>query len=311
MIIGVTGGCGYIASQLLPQLSTWAGKIEFLDIRKPDVKLLAGLNPQKYRFIQMDISDAESFQKVATRYDVIIHLSALVGYPACNENPELAERYNVIATENVMKFKKKHCPVLFASTISNYGPHSGIVDESTPVQPLSLYSDTKIRGEKLVLSQPGNIVFRFAGAFGVAPVMRHDNLIHDFVSKAVSGETLSIYESHFLRQFVHVNDMVGAILFALKHWEHMQNEIFNVGNPKIEITKRDVVEMISRFIAFEHRFENSGNDAEKRNYPVSFEKIMKLGFRPRMELAPAIAELITHYQNDSEETSHVTTTLAA
>jgi nucleoside-diphosphate-sugar epimerase len=145
------------------------------------------------------------------------------------------------------------------------------------------------------MSEPQNIVFRFAGAFGVSPQMRHDNLIHDFVHQATSGKPLAVYESHFIRQFVHVRDMVGAILFAMSNWDKMQGNIFNVGNSNTEVTKRQLVERIAKHFPFEYRFDNSGTDLEKRDYPVSFEKITQLGFKPQVDLDAGLIELINYY----------------
>jgi len=306
MVIGVTGGCGYVGSALLPKLDRIASAVDFIDIKKPSPALLANLNPKKFRYLPIDVADKATFSEVASRYDVIVHFAALVGYPACMKDPELAVRSNVETTENVMRFKRKDARVLFSSTISNYGAHSGQVDETTPTQPNSIYGTTKTQAENWVLSGPENIVFRFAGAFGVAPVMRNDNLIHDFVGRAVAGETLSIYESHFVRQFVHVEDMVGAVVHTIQNWDRMQGNIYNVGNPEIEITKRQLVETIAELYDFEFKFENSGTDAEKRNYPVSFQKLMKTGFKPKMALRPAVEELIRYYQLcNAQGVSHV------
>lgn len=297
MKIGITGACGYVGSALVPLLEKVATQVDLIDLKNPPATLSAKLNPSRYRFIQMDVSNPSAFGEIAREYDVIIHLAALVGYPNCNKDPLLAERWNVLTTENVLRFKRKDAQVIFSSTVSNYGSQASVVDENTPTSPNSVYGHTKKKAEQLILSEPGNIVYRFAGAFGVSACMRNDNLIHDFVSRATSGETLSVYESHYLRQFIHVEDMASAIVFALHNWDQMADNIFNVGNPSIEITKRDLVEIIHRHCDFEYRFENSGTDLEKRNYPISFNKILNAGFQPKRALEPAVIELIHYYQN--------------
>jgi nucleoside-diphosphate-sugar epimerase len=297
MKIGVTGACGYVGSALIPHLGKLATQVDLIDLKNPPPTLSSKLNPAIYRFVQMDVANPSAFAEVAKDYDIIIHLAALVGYPNCNKDPLLAERWNVLTTENVLRFKRKDASVLFSSTVSNYGSQSSIVDEKTPTLPNSVYGHTKKKAEQMILNGPGNIIFRFAGAFGVSACMRNDNLIHDFVSRATSGDTLSVYESHYLRQFIHVQDMAGAIVFAVQNWDQMAGNIYNVGNPAIEITKRDLVEIIARNCDFEYRFENSGTDIEKRNYPISFKKILNLGFHPQMALEPAIIELVRYYQS--------------
>lgn len=298
MIIGVTGGCGYIGSVLLPRLGEYADSIEIIDIKKPQPSLISRLTPPKFRYVNVDVADEMAFSKIAAKYDVIIHLAGLVGYPACAKDPELAYRCNVKTTENIMTFKRKASRVLYSSTISNYGEQHGQVDESTPLRPTSVYGETKKRAEDLVLADRRSIVFRFASAFGVAPVMRFDNLIHDFVGRAVKENSLSIYESHFIRQFVHVEDMSDAIIHAIKHWDKMEGNIYNVGNPEVELTKRELVETIARHYTFQYRFEASGSDPEKRSYPISFKKILSTGFKPTKNLEAGITELIHYFEQE-------------
>jgi nucleoside-diphosphate-sugar epimerase len=301
MIIGVTGGCGYVGSKLLPELAERAERVEYLDIKPPTIALLQTLSPSKFKYVRTDVSDPRQYEALGPRYDLVIHLAALVGYPACNQDPDLAERWNVTATRNVVTYQKTSARVLLSSTISNYGAQTGKVDETTPVAPNSVYGTTKKTAEDLVLAESANIVFRYAGAFGLAPVMRRDNLIHDFISRATQGEPLSVYESHFIRQFIHVEDMVGAICFAVDHWDRLKGHIYNVGNPEVEITKRDLILTMARHFDFQYEFAETGSDVEKRNYPVSFQKFIGAGFTPKRSLDSAISELIHHYQQQTQE----------
>jgi nucleoside-diphosphate-sugar epimerase len=301
MIIGVTGGCGYVGSKLLPELAQRADRIDYLDLKPPSLGLLQTIAGKKFNYIRADLSDRAQYEKLGPRYDLVVHLAALVGYPACNKDPDLAQRWNVTATRNVVECKKNDARILLSSTISNYGAQVGLVDEMTPVAPNSVYGTTKKAAEDLVLSDSHNIVFRYAGAFGLAPIMRRDNLIHDFISRATSGEKLSVYESHFVRQFIHVEDMVGAICFAIDHWDRLGGQLYNVGNPEVEITKRGLVETMANHFTFDYEFAESGSDVEKRNYPVSFQKFIRAGFTPKRNLASALQELILHYQQPVQE----------
>ncbi|MCB0406530.1 MAG: NAD(P)-dependent oxidoreductase, partial [Bdellovibrionales bacterium] len=286
MKITVTGGCGYVGSTLVPKLATLADEVRVLDINPPALRPEAFPNNVKHH--QLDIADQANLKPLLQGSDLIIHLAAVVGYPACNKAPDIAVRCNVGGTTAVLRNKEKHAPVLFASTCSNYGEQNGLVTEDTPLNPTSLYGKTKVRAEELVLKDPRNIVFRFAGGFGRSPLTRDDLLIHDFVSQAVFGIPLSIYESHFVRQFIHVQDMTNAIVFAILNWEMMKGNVFNVGNPDIEITKKDLIEEMCKHMDFDYKFENSGMDLERRNYPVSFEKLLGMGFKPSYSLAAGV-----------------------
>ena len=298
MQIVVTGGCGYVASNLLPALSPFADRIDFIDVKKPTLELQRRLNTKQYSYIQLDLTDETKVRKVISRYDFIIHLAALVGYPACQKHPDLAEKSNVKTTETIIRTMGKKARLLFASTTSNYGDQINLVDEGTPAKPNSLYGTTKMHAENLVQELDEFTIYRFAGAFGCAPIMRHDNLIHDFICRAINGEFLEIYESHFIRQFIHIQDMANSIVFAIQHWDRVRGNLFNVGNPQIEITKKEIVQRIARVFPFPFRLEGVGADLEKRNYRVSFEKILKAGFQPQKHLDEGIRELIDYYSGE-------------
>ncbi|MCB0404998.1 MAG: NAD(P)-dependent oxidoreductase [Bdellovibrionales bacterium] len=293
MKIAVTGGCGYVGSTLIPKLAKLADEVRVLDLNPPALQKNA--IPDNVSHYQLDIANQTALKPLLQGVDLIIHLAALVGYPACNKAPDVAVRCNVGGTTSVLRNKEKHAPVLLASTCSNYGEQNGLVTEETPLNPTSLYGKTKVRAEELVLRDSRNIVFRFAGGFGRSPLTRDDLLIHDFVSQAVFGIPLSIYESHFVRQFIHVQDMTNAIVFAILNWETMKGNVYNVGNPDIEITKKDLIEEMCKQLDFDYKFENSGMDLERRNYPVSFEKLLSQGFKPTYSLAAGIKELIQYY----------------
>ncbi len=298
MRIGVTGGSGYIGCVLIPKLLTIADTVDCFDIRPPTPAILRTVAPGRFRFHHMDVADKFAFRPFGHQFDYIVHLAAVVGYPACNKQPDLAHRSNVVTTESVMESKGPKTGVLFSSTVSVYGDQPGArVNEESPTAPNSTYGQTKQSAEKIVMSDPYSIVLRFAGAFGASPQIRRDNLIHDFCFKALAGEPIAIFEKHFLRQFIHIQDIVDAIIFAIRNWGALQGAIYNVGNPNVEMTKGDVIQCIGRFIKFAHRFDNSaGFDVEKRNYPISFEKFLSLGFSPKVSLETGIQEILDHYR---------------
>ena len=295
MIVGVTGGCGYIGSVLLPLICQWGPDVEALDIRPPHESVLALIPKGKLTFRPTDVTQLESLRPYVDKYDVIFHLAGMVGYPACSESPFLAHQLNVTSTENLMKLKRPEAKLLLASTPSVYGDQQRAVDELTPPAPNSIYGTTKRQAEEIVMADRKSIIYRFASAFGMSPVMRHDNMVHDFVSRAVMGEMISVYESHFYRQFIHVQDIAASLLFALTYWDKMEGQIFNVGTSNLEFTKRELVTLIARQIPAKYFLDESGNDAEKRHYRMNFKKLANLGFKPRLTIDEGIAELAEYY----------------
>jgi len=136
------------------------------------------------------------------------------------------------------------------------------------------------------------VAYRFATAFGVSPRMRLDLLINDFTYRALTQGYLVVYEKHFMRTFIHVHDMARAMLFALDHREAMTGQVFNVGAERMNYSKEQICEMISARVqpCYVH-YADVDQDADKRNYVVSYRKINELGFDTTVTVEEGIAEL--------------------
>ena len=183
--------------------------------------------------------------------------------------------------------------LLCASTGSNYGDLvDEICTEETPLKPLSIYGVTKTKAEKKFHETGQAICYRFATAFGLSPRLRLDLLINDFVYNAVKTKNLIIYEKHFYRTFIHVDDIARSFDFAIKNSKKMLGNIYNVGSEKMNFTKQEVAEKIKAKVDFYLHFAEIGEDADKRNYFVSYKKINDLGFETKIDIDTGIDELI-------------------
>jgi nucleoside-diphosphate-sugar epimerase len=232
-----------------------------------------------------------------TGCDAIIHLAAVVGFPACRKYPELAQTVNVDGTKAVAKSAGRDRLVLFGSTGSNYGAlEQDVCTEDTPLNPLSLYGKTKTAAERHLLDNCKTIAYRFATAFGVSPRLRLDLLINDFVSTALKLRYLVVYESHFMRTFIHVYDIARSFVFALDRAEAMAGQVYNVGSEAMNYSKAQVCEAIRRKVDFYLHCADVGEDADKRNYVVSYRKINSVGFATSISLEEGIDELVRALQ---------------
>lgn len=293
MKILVTGGAGYVGTTLIPQLLDKGYEVVLYDslMFGGDAILPFFRNPN-FTFVKGDVRDLESLKKVTTDADVIIHLAAIVGYPACRKEPELAESVNVTGTKNVIKATSNNQLIIFGSTGSNYGASKEVVTEESPLNPLSLYGQTKTLAEKMLLEERNTIAWRFATAFGVSPRLRLDLLINDFTYKSVTQGYLVVYEKHFMRTFIHVHDMGRAFLFGIENQDNMAGDVFNVGSKKMNYSKEDVCNMIADKSDVYVHYADIGEDADKRNYMVDYNKINKLGYDTTITVEEGIDELV-------------------
>lgn len=297
MKVLVTGGGGYVGTSLIPQLLEKGDKVHVLDnLTFGGEPLLPFFRNKNFSFQKGDIRNINDLRQAAKGADAIIHLAAIVGYPACRKDPKAAVDINVTGTKNLINSTSKKQLILFASTGSSYGHTREEVTEKTPLSPLSLYGQTKELGEKLLKNRGNSIVFRFMTAFGVSPRLRLDLLINDFVYKAVTQQYLVIYEKHFKRAFIHVHDMGRSLIFGLENAQKMQGDTFNIGSESMGFSKEDICEIIKKYVKVYVHYAEVGKDEDKRNYVVSFKKINALGFSTTIDVHQGIKELIESYK---------------
>lgn len=294
MRILVTGGAGYVGSTLVPMLLEQGHKVRVLDLlRFGGHGLLPCCEYRSFELMKGDICDADTMAKALDGVDAIVHLAAIVGYPACKKEPQVAQSTNVDGTRMLLKHRRPDQKVLYASTGSIYGSVPDYVcNENTPRAPITLYGETKSTAEELVLEAGNSVAYRFATAFGVSNRMRLDLMPNDFTYQAVKNRNLIVYEGGFKRTFVHVRDMARSFMFALERWDEVKDDVYNVGHETMNFTKEDVARKIMKFVDYYLHFAEVGTDADQRNYEVSYEKIRKKGFETTIDLERGIEELV-------------------
>lgn len=196
----VTGGAGFIGSTLVPLLIKNGYSVTVYDLFNFGSETLFSTTfSSNLTLIKGDIRDEEKLKKSMENADVIIHLAAVVGYPACSKDPELAQSVNVEGTKNIVNNLKPNQKMIYSSTGSCYGAiPDGFCTEETPINPLSLYGSTKAEAENLVRKRTeGGVTLRLATIFGVSQRLRLDLLINDLVFRALKEKQFEIYEPHF------------------------------------------------------------------------------------------------------------------
>jgi nucleoside-diphosphate-sugar epimerase len=223
-----------------------------------------------------------------------------VGAPLCKQDPIGATTINRDAVLMLLKLRTPKQKIIFPNTNSGYGRMAkGVAycDETSPLEPVSLYGILKIETEKALLEAGNAVVFRLATVCGIAPRPRLDLLVNDFVYRAVNDRTVTLFESHFKRNYIHVRDVAKAFMHAMKHFEKMKGEAYNVGLSNANLSKlelcKEIKKQVPHFVFVESKI---GEDPDKRNYIISNKKIEKTGYKPDVSIQDAIAELIRGYQ---------------
>ena len=297
----VTGGAGYVGSVLTRKLVEKSFDVKVVDtLVFGDDGISSLIKNKKIEFYNIDIRHTHELDKILENVYCVIHLAAIVGEPLCKRIPEAAKQINEFATKNLINSCKKNNVkrFIFASTCSNYGSSSKIVDESSTVNPLSLYSECKINSEKFILEKNDEefqtCILRFATAHGLSPRMRFDLLVQEFLRDAYVDKKISIFGQDFWRPLIHVNDMADACISVLNATDKLvSGEIFNVGSNNENYTKNQLAKIIQKFIP-DSKIEVINSKNDPRNYRVSFEKIKNnLNFQPKKSVEESVKEILT------------------
>ena len=295
----VTGGAGYIGAVLVPALLAEGCEVQVLDnFLFRQGSLLDCCIDARFSVMRGDCRDKATVAQALQGADYIIPLAAIVGAPACAADPTAAVSVNLEAIRLLLELRSPQQRILLPNTNSGYG--IGRADryctEDSPLRPLSLYGKTKVEAEQAVLAAGNAVTFRLATVFGMSPRMRVDLLVNDFVYRAVTDRAVIVFEGHAKRNFIHVRDVVGAFLHAMRNFEAMNGEPYNVGLSDANISKLELCAEIQRQLpSFVFLEAAVGEDPDKRDYIVSNEKIEQTGFRPQVTLAEGIRELLKGY----------------
>jgi nucleoside-diphosphate-sugar epimerase len=321
----VLGGAGYVGSALVPLLLSRGYKVRVLD------RLLFGIEPldavlkhPNFELIVGDVRDIQSVVGAVRECDAVIDLAAIVGDPACAINKQLSVEVNRAATRMLIEICKGYGVrrLVFASTCSVYGASDYLVDELTEPAPISIYAETKVASEQLLLEAASStfdpVILRLGTLFGLSPRPRFDLMVNLLTARAAQMGKITIFNGEQWRPFLHVCDAARALLIALEASSAIvSREVFNVGDYRMNFRLSAVSQMIADLIpSVEIEYIENG---DKRNYRASFDKIhSKLGFVCERTLESGILEIyeaigthqITDY-TDSRFNNHVVTKIFA
>lgn len=295
----VTGGAGFIGSHLVEKLLSDGNAVTVIDNFDPfypkEIKLKnleVASQHEHFKFIELDILNAEGLNQLESDFDVIVHLAAKAGIRPSIQNPIAYQDVNVKGTQNMLEFAKQKNirQFVFASSSSVYGINKNFPwsEKDDVLNPISPYASTKISCELLghVYSHLYDIRFiglRFFTVYG--PRQRPDLAIHLFSKKIWNNEPINVFgDGETRRDYTYVADTVSGIYSAITY-DKSNFEIFNLGNNQT-VALREMIAVIEEELgksAIINRLPEQPGDV-----PITFADIEKaktlLGYEPKIEI---------------------------
>ena len=280
----IVGGCGYVGGSFT-DLALLRGH----EVRVYDSLLYEDTFLKSVNFIYGDIRDETLLKKQLKWAEVVVWLAAIVGDAACTVNPKLTYQINVDSINFlVSNFNGR---IIFPSTCSVYGAQTNLLNEVSPTKPLSLYAETKLIAEEILMKSSANVViFRLGTLFGLSDQfarLRVDLVLNAMTIRAVKEKVISIFGGNQFRPLLHVKDvaMVGVNQLTSEN-----TGIYNLHYRNTTIL--GLAETISNLIKNVKLETQDMNIIDSRNYQVSSQKaIDELSFLPKISLEEGILEI--------------------
>lgn len=294
MKIILTGALGYIGSETLlrfaqrPDITVYAVDHSASAMRDRGAYFMRWPN---LHMINCDVTDPVQVQQLPPA-DLIVHLAAQVGYTSSNADPDLTSRINVNGVRNIASLG---IPVVFFSTGSVYGKIGQVCDETVTPNPQTVYAKTKYQGEQEIASID-HVIFRPATAYGLSLKTRHDLIVHDLIQQAVKNTQLEIYQPSAMRSFYSVSKLAELIEYTCDNFDLFRNNIYNVGCESGNVTKQQLLDMISAQCEFDY-VTVPGADADTRDYNVDYNKLKQVWPNYNETFVDQIPAIVEYYKN--------------
>ena len=280
----IVGGAGYVGGWFTDQAIA-----EGYEVRVYDNLTYEDSYLKKVDFQFGDINDYSALKPNLMWADTVVWLSALVGDPACAINPKLTLQTNVESIKNLVdNFRGR---IIFPSTCSVYGAQEGILDEQSETGPLSLYAESKLEAENILLnSKASPLIFRLGTLFGISDEfarLRVDLVLNILTIRAVIEGSMSVFGGDQFRPLLHVRDVATA---GVPNLTSEKTGIYNLHTENVTVL--ELAQRISAVIPQSKIEQTSISFQDARNYRVSSNKaISELNFLPKWSIEDGIREV--------------------
>ncbi len=310
-VILVTGGAGYIGSQLIRDLATDPNltdcTIRILDNlqRETYVTLLDLPESGRYEFVEGDLLDNAGMRRALDGVWAVVHMAAVVRTPlSFGGSAGQVEQVNHWGTANLVEAAASAgvSLLVYTSSAAVYGPVNAWggqpFTERDICRPVGLYAESKLRGEKHVV-QAGErgalqtVNLRLGPVFGYAPAVRFDGVANRFAYLAGIRRPLTVYGTgEQTRPHLHVQDASSAIRFALAQPDQVAGETFNVVGENASVL--DVATAVQKLWPDASVRYTEQDVLTHLSYAIDGSKLHALGWYPSIGIEAGIAELLEH-----------------
>lgn len=282
MNVLVVGGAGYVGGAVADLLAGTKHRTRIFD---------ALLYEESYRkpvdFVYGDVRDAGALLPQLKWADAVVWLAALVGDPACALNPDVSVAINQEAVGTLAEnFDGR---IVFLSTCSVYGAQNSVLDETSPLNPLSVYAVTKLEAERY-LAEKNAITFRLGTLFGVGDLysrIRLDLVVNTLTVRAPQAGVIKVFGGDQFRPLLHVRDAARAIVDNL---ETPHTGVYNLHRQNVRII--DLAYQVRNHFPDLLIEQTEMPFQDTRNYRVSGEKAQSvLGFKALSSIDDGIEEV--------------------
>lgn len=316
MKILVTGGGGYIGSILIRLLLERGYKVKCLDrffFGKESLNDVIG--DKNLEIVQDDVRYFEP--SIFEGIDGVIDMAALSNDPAGELNQEKTMDINYRGRARVAKLAKKHGVkrYVLASSCSIYGFAEGMLDEKSPINPLTTYAKANYHAEQdtLPLADKNFTVtaLRQATVYGLSPRMRFDLAINGMVMGFYkNGKIPILRDGNQWRPFVHLKDTSSAFIKTLEtDTELVNGQIINVGSNEQNYQVFLLAQLVAESVGLPFEYEWYGSP-DNRSYRINFDKAKKiLKFAPKYTPKEGAQEIYTALKDGKTTDSMKTKTV--
>jgi len=293
----VTGGAGYVGSVVIPELVKEGHQIKCLDRFFFGKEFLS--KKEFENNVELIKDDIRWFDgKILDDVDVVIDLAALSNDPVGELDPSKTFDINYLGRSRVARLCKNAGvkKYILASSASIYGQQQDIVDENSPIKPLTAYSKANRMAEvdNLLLHDENFTVttLRFSSIYGVSPRMRFDLAVNSMVLELYKTGKILVRGKSNSRPFIHLNDAARAYGMVIKaNDDKINGQIFNVGSDDQNYQMDKLAIEVGDSIGKKYELELKDTH-DHRSYVASFKKIKEtLGFETKYTVADGSAEI--------------------